>query len=90
LKVKILNFVGGNEMSNIRELCENVSFTRIHSWRNIPKSKLNNVVINLGINNDDVILFYDSSLFENGKNGKLILLKNFVLMLLFLKFHWFA
>lgn len=56
-------------MSNIKELCKDVSFNRISNWMNITQNKLNNAKINLGIKNDEIILFYDSSSFENGKNG---------------------
>ena len=56
-------------MNNIEELCGNISLNKTYSQRNISKSKLNNVMANLCINNDQLVIFYDSSLFENGKNG---------------------
>lgn len=56
-------------MSNIKELCKDVSFNRISNWMNITQKKLNNAKLNLGIKNDEIILFYDSSSFETGKNG---------------------
>ena len=56
-------------MSNIKELCKDISFNRISNWMNITQKNLANAKSNLGINNEEIILFYDSSLFENAKNG---------------------
>lgn len=56
-------------MSNIKDLCRDVSFNRISNWMNITQKKLTNAKLNLGINNEEIILFYDSSLWENGKVG---------------------
>lgn len=44
-------------MSNIKELCKDVSFNRISNWMNITQNKLNNAKTNLGIKNDEIILF---------------------------------
>lgn len=56
-------------MTNIRELCNEVSFNRIYNWNNIPGKMLKNVIKELGIEEDSLVLFYDSSIFETGKNG---------------------
>lgn len=56
-------------MNNIQELCKNVSFKSLYNYNNIPQKVLNNAVSALGINNDEIVLFYDSSTFDNGKNG---------------------
>lgn len=56
-------------MNNIQELCKDVSFKKLYNWNNIPQKILNNAVVGLGINNDEIVLFYDSSSFDNGKTG---------------------
>lgn len=56
-------------MNNIQELCKDVSFKRLYNWNNIPTKILNNAVLELGINNDEIVLFYDSSFLDNGKVG---------------------
>lgn len=56
-------------MNNIQELCKDVSFRKLYKWNNIPQKILNNAVAGLGINNDEIVLFYDSSSFDNGKTG---------------------
>lgn len=56
-------------MNNIQELCKDVSFRKLYNWNNIPQKILNNAVAGLGINNDEIVLFYDSSSFDNGKTG---------------------
>lgn len=56
-------------MNNIKELCKDISFRNLYNWNNIPQKILNNCTYSLGINNDEVILFYDTSIFENGKVG---------------------
>lgn len=56
-------------MNNIKELCKDVSFNKLYNWNNVPTKVLNNAINALGINNDEVVLFYDSSTFGNGKTG---------------------
>lgn len=56
-------------MNNIQELCKDISFEKLYNWNKIPQKKLNNAVVGLGINNDEIVLFYDSSSFDNGKTG---------------------
>lgn len=56
-------------MNNIQELCKDVSFRNLYNWNNIPQRILNNAVSALGTNNDEIVLFYDSSTFNNGKTG---------------------
>lgn len=56
-------------MSNIKDLCKDVLFNRISNWMNLNGNKLYNAKRNLGVNNEEIVLFYDSSLFENGKTG---------------------
>ncbi|SCI86254.1 Uncharacterised protein [uncultured Clostridium sp.] len=56
-------------MNNIQELCKDVSFNKLYNWNNIPQKILNNATLGLGINNDEIVLFYDSSSFGNGKTG---------------------
>lgn len=56
-------------MNNIQELCKDVSFNKLYNWNNIPQKILNNAILGLGINNDEIVLFYDSSSFGNGKTG---------------------
>ncbi len=56
-------------MNNIQELCKDASFKSLYNWNSIPQKILNNAVSALGINNDEIVLFYDSSTFDNGKTG---------------------
>lgn len=56
-------------MNNLKELCKDISFNRISNWMNITQTKRVNAKASLGINNEEIILFYDSTLFESGKNG---------------------
>lgn len=56
-------------MNNLKELCKDISFNRISNWINITQTKRVNAKASLGINNEEIILFYDSTLFESGKNG---------------------
>ena len=59
----------GSNMNNLKELCKDISFNRISNWMNITQTKRVNAKASLGINNEEIILFYDSTLFESGKNG---------------------
>lgn len=56
-------------MDNLRELCEGYNFNNLSYWRNIPSSKAATIRNYLGINDEEPILFYDSTLFSSGKNG---------------------
>ena len=56
-------------MNNIKEICSGKTFKRLYSLNNIPAVVLNNAIEYLGINNDEIILFYDSSSLNNGKAG---------------------
>lgn len=56
-------------MSNIKELCKDASFFKLYNWNNIPSKILNNAISGLSIKNDEVVLFYDTSSFGNGKTG---------------------
>lgn len=56
-------------MSNIKDLCKDVSFSRLYNWNNIPSKILKNAISGLSINSDEIVLFFDSSVLENGKTG---------------------
>ena len=53
----------------IRDLCKDMCFNRIYNWNNIPNEMLLNVSSSLGINDDKLVLFYDSSVLETGRTG---------------------
>lgn len=56
-------------MTNVRDLCKDISFNRAYNWENIPKGLLGNVAENLDIDEKKVCLFYDSSVLETGRTG---------------------
>lgn len=56
-------------MSYIRNLCKDISFNRTYNCNNIPKRMCESVVENFGIYEENLILFYDSSVLETGKTG---------------------
>lgn len=56
-------------MTNIKNICKDVSFNRVYNWNNMPKRILHNVLNSLEIEENELVLFYDSSVFETGKTG---------------------
>lgn len=56
-------------MDTVRNICKNVSLNRVLTWINMPRYKLNTIKTQLGISDDEIILFYDSTLLGSGKVG---------------------
>lgn len=56
-------------LSNLREICGKFSFERLYHYNNITNNKLQNIIAQLGINNDEIIVFYDGTVWQSGKNG---------------------
>lgn len=59
-------------MNNLKEICSRFSFTRLFHYNNIPNNKLENAIMQLGINNDEIVVFYDGTIWQTGKNGMAI------------------
>ena len=58
-----------SDMVDIRELCTNVQLNRASNWMNIDETVLTTARLKLGIENEEIILFYDSSIYGNAKTG---------------------
>lgn len=58
-----------SDMVDIRELCTNVQLNRASNWMNIDETILTTARLKLGIENEEIILFYDSSIDRNAKTG---------------------
>lgn len=56
-------------MADLRELCEQYSCGRLTHWRSLTQNRVSIIKNNFGINDDQIVAFYDSSAFENSKVG---------------------
>lgn len=56
-------------LTNIKNLCKDISFNRGYNWESIPKGLLASVAKNMDINEAKLCLFYDSSVLETGRTG---------------------
>lgn len=58
-----------SDNSDIREICADVELSRASNWMNINDVLLNNARTRLAVEKEEIILFYDSSAYLNGKTG---------------------